>query len=56
MVVIDKYTTEQTNVNHNGTIFHLKNLIPIIHKEDRDEQRHNIEESLYKVFSKYIKK
>lgn len=56
VVNIGKYITNQTNVNHNGTIFKVKNFVPVIHNEDRDEQKNKIEECLYKVFSKYIRK
>lgn len=53
---MDKYITEQVIANHNGAIFNVKNLIPIIHKDERDELKHNVEECLYRVFSKYKRK
>lgn len=56
VVNLEKYNTEQLLTNHNGTIFNVKNLIPIIHKDEREELKHSVEECLYKVFSKYKRK
>lgn len=53
VVAISKYITDEHQVNHCGTIFTVVNNTPNIHKEDRDEQKREIEDRLYSIFSKY---
>ena len=55
MVIIaaKKYTEEKVNAVYDGDIYTIINLTPVIHKDDRQEQKNEIEKTLYTVFSKY---
>ena len=52
IIAAKKYTEEKVNAVYDGII----NLTPVIHKDDRQEQKDEIEKTLYAVFSKYTPK
>lgn len=53
VIVIQKYTEEQISAVYGGDVYTIINLTPIIHKDDREERKAQIEKTLYAVFSKY---
>lgn len=56
MVIIQKYAQETINAVYGGDVYTIINLTPIIHKDDREERKAQIEKTLYAVFSKYSQK
>jgi len=56
VVIIQKYAQETINAVYGGDVYTIINLTPIIHKDDREERKAQIEKTLYAVFSKYSQK
>lgn len=56
IIAAKKYTEEKVNAVYDGDIYTIINLTPVIHKDDRQEQKNEIEKTLYTVFSKYTPK
>ena len=56
IIAAKKYTEEKVNAVYHGDIYTIINLTPVIHKDDRQEQKNEIENTLYTVFSKYTPK
>jgi len=54
--IIQKYAHETINAVYGGDVYTIINLTPIIHKDDREERKAQIEKTLYAVFSKYSQK
>lgn len=53
VIFIPKYEEQRINAVYGGDVYTIINLTPIIHKDDREERKVQIEKSLYAVFSKY---
>lgn len=53
VIFIQKYEEQRINAVYGGDAYTIINLTPIIHKDDREERKVQIEKSLYAVFSKY---
>lgn len=53
VIHIPKYEEQRINAVYGGDVYTIVNLTPIIHKDDREERKAQIEKSLYAVFSKY---
>ena len=45
---------EKIDAVYDGDVFSIVNLTPVIHKDDEQERKREIEERLYAVFSKYF--
>ena len=56
IIAAKKYTEEKVNAVYDGDIYTIINLTPVIHKDDRQEQKNEIEKTLYTVLSKYTQK
>lgn len=52
----NKYEKEQIHAIYYGDEYTIVNLTPMIHKDDRQEQKAEIEKALYTVFRKYVPK
>lgn len=53
VIYIPKYEEQRTNAVYGGEVYTIINLTPIIHRDDREERKAQIEKALYAVFSKY---
>jgi hypothetical protein len=49
----EKCKVEKIDAVYDGDVFTIVNLTPVIHKDDEQDAKREVEERLYAVFSKY---